>query len=419
MFHFVTCHTKLSGAEKEEQRFLAAGTPHNSAAATSNKATFATFLEYRRFWGQFLIREARGSLKQLMADVRTEKVTWHRAQLSRERATAGGAAADSTTVAISVLTGTAAPSGPPLIATDQNIVVVRNMRSMKLLFLRPMRGVSYDNAGSWVQCRAAETRVAEFFRAGGAMGGKTGTTAESSGPGSVLKVEMCNPGNLVSLVREVEAVVKAETCLGKFALLGEYGPGAGAGGGNESLIAQTLLKGAKAFVERAEKERAAKSSAQVGGSSGGDNSAKIVGKGAAPPPPKTLSAFAGAKPQSFFANKPQQKTDTTGNFNNIAGGVVPQQRAKHQKGVDSYLLTACKSFLQKTRDKAFEQAKREEGSAPGTGGGSLNDSQASVINTVDRNREGFTLVHGPPGTGKSTTMGWILNVIFLRDWDLW
>ncbi|CAD7926146.1 unnamed protein product [Amoebophrya sp. A120] len=48
-----------------------------------------------------------------------------------------------------------------------------------------------------------------------------------------------------------------------------------------------------------------------------------------------------------------------------------------------------------------------------------NPSQQEVVKESDLREDGIMLVHGPPGTGKSTTVVWVLNTVFLRDLHLW
>ena len=45
----------------------------------------------------------------------------------------------------------------------------------------------------------------------------------------------------------------------------------------------------------------------------------------------------------------------------------------------------------------------------------LNSSQKQAIVQAEADVEGFTLVHGPPGTGKSWTLHWLLNLIHARE----
>jgi len=47
----------------------------------------------------------------------------------------------------------------------------------------------------------------------------------------------------------------------------------------------------------------------------------------------------------------------------------------------------------------------------------FNSSQFEAIKAAAATRKGFTLVKGPPGTGKTTTLKVLLNSLHLREYD--
>ena len=429
------------GVEKEEQMFHvhevesskqnAANQAQKTAqamrdAAIGSTTTFTSFADYRKKWGNFLIREGIGQVQQMIPDVIQQKRQWYKATLSKDTGNSS-ALGDTTFVSVNLMQSI---HGQGLVAASTNLVLVRSLKDQKLLFIRPMKPISFDGASSWVQSKASSARVNEFWNSQLAAGaGGLGTTMGGVNQTGHVKVEICNPGNLISLLREVEGVVKAETCLGKFKLLDELDKGPQyAGAENNSLIAQTLLKGKKAVEEVKARElkavadskaAAVKTATAANQTSQTPKVAGAVSKAKPPPPPPSFGlsgGLSGAISQATMAQK-QASVSTAVAGGSTGTGTTPIP--KFPPGcTEPPLYTTAKNILETMRNDTIELAITNnmlEFSCPK----GLNESQRSVLKLVTETREGFTLVQGPPGTGKSTTMSWILNCIYLKDWDLW